>query len=49
MLKVRAGLTALWYNHYMNKKLAYVKTTDKKLVKKLAKDLQPALISLSQK
>jgi len=33
----------------MNKKLTYVKTSDKKLMKKLAKDLKPALISLSQK
>ena len=33
----------------MNKKLTYVKTTNKKVLKKLAKDFKPALISLAQK
>jgi len=33
----------------MNKKLTYVKSTDKKLVKKLAQDLKPALVSLAKK
>lgn len=40
---------AVWYNLTMKKKLTYIKSTDKKLVKKLAKDIKPALISLSQK
>ncbi len=33
----------------MKKKLIYMKTADKKVIKKLAKDLEPALVSLSQK
>ncbi len=33
----------------MNKKLVYATSSDKKILKKLAKDLKPALISLAQK
>lgn len=33
----------------MDKKLTYVTSNDKKLMKKLAKDLKPALISLAKK
>jgi len=32
----------------MNKKLVYVKSSDKKLIKKLAKDMKPALLSLAE-
>lgn len=33
----------------MVKKLSYVKTNDKKLIKKLAQDMKPALLSLAKK
>jgi hypothetical protein len=42
-------MRAHWYTFPMTAKLVYVKKTDKKLVKKLARDLKPALDSLAKK
>jgi hypothetical protein len=42
-------MVAIWYANSMVAKVVYAKKGDKKLMKQLAKEMKPALISLAAK